>query len=75
MDVQNFQREEQVRKAEQKRRMEDQKRYLDEQVMLRAHADVARGQALSKLAGRGPGAGKCGELVGREGMWGHKENR
>jgi len=45
MDVQNFQREEQVRKAEQKRRMEDQKRYLDEQVTMKSKAKSAARQA------------------------------
>lgn len=43
--MQNFQREEQVRKAEQKRRMEDQKRYLDEQVTMKSKAKSAARQA------------------------------
>merc|ERR1711871_1789800 len=45
MDVRNFQREEQVRKAEQKKRMNDQKKYLDEQVTMKAKAKQAAREA------------------------------
>merc|ERR1711939_1008682 len=45
MDVRNFQREEQIRKAEQKKRMEDQRKYLDEQVTMKAKAKKAAREA------------------------------
>jgi len=45
MDVHNFQREENVRKAEVKKRMQDQRKYLDEQVTQKAMQQKAARQA------------------------------